>query len=126
VIDTSSPPKWRTTMAKYYGNGRERLSGFSCDSIGAFFQSRAILTTRNDTVTEVNDWYPGKNDGRNQIYEAIDSVDTGEGETTNPIEFLRAQNPSSLPPAKLKLKIGAPIILRNLFPQKASATAPGW
>jgi hypothetical protein len=32
------------------------------------------------------------------------------------IEFLRAQNPSGLPPARLKLKIGAPIIcLRNLF-----------
>ena len=45
----------------------------------------------------------------------------GNGEpdqTTIPMEFLRAQNPSSLPPAKLKLKVGCPIILlRNLFPE---------
>jgi hypothetical protein len=33
------------------------------------------------------------------------------------IEFLRAQNPSGLPPARLELKIETPIIcLRNLFP----------
>jgi len=55
--------------------------------------------------------------GEMKIYEAIDSVDTREEGAIIPIEFLRAQNPSSLPPAKLKLKVGAPIILlRNLFP----------
>jgi ATP-dependent DNA helicase PIF1 len=35
------------------------------------------------------------------------------------IEFLRAQNPSELPSARLELKIGAPVIcLRNLFPRE--------
>jgi PIF1-like helicase len=35
------------------------------------------------------------------------------------IEFLRAQNPSGLPPTRLELKIGTPVIcLRNLFPRE--------
>jgi hypothetical protein len=34
-------------------------------------------------------------------------------------EFLRAQNPSGLPPTRLELKIGALMIcLRNLFPRE--------
>jgi hypothetical protein len=86
----------------------------------AFFQDRAILTTRNDTVAQINDCILERMAGDTRTYEATDSVDVGEGEpnqTTIPIEFLRAQNPSSLPPAKLKLKVGCPIILlRNLFP----------
>jgi hypothetical protein len=82
-----------------------------------YFQSRVILTTRNDTVADINNRILTRMTGEIRIYEAIDSVDTKEEETTTPIEFLRAQNPSSLPPAKLKLKVGAPIILlRNLFP----------
>lgn len=82
-----------------------------------YFQSRVILTTRNDTVADINNRILARMTGEMKIYETIDSVDTREEETTIPIEFLRAQNPSSLPPAKLKLKIGAPImVLRNLFP----------
>ena len=82
-----------------------------------YFQSRVILTIRNKTVADINDRILSRMMRETKIYEAIDSVDTSEEETTIPIEFLRAQNPSSLPPAKLKLKIGAPIILlRNLFP----------
>ena len=82
-----------------------------------YFQNRVILTTLNDTVADINDRILPWMAGETRVYEGIDSVDTGEEESTIPIEFLRAQNPSSLPPAKLKLKVGTPIILlRNLFP----------
>jgi ATP-dependent DNA helicase PIF1 len=81
-----------------------------------YFQRRAILTTRNDTVADINDRILARMTGESKSYEGIDSVDIREEETMIPIEFLRAQNPSSLPPAKLKLKVGALIILlRNLF-----------
>jgi hypothetical protein len=82
-----------------------------------YFQNRVILTTLNDTVADINDRILARMVGETRVYQGIDSVDTGEEETTIPIEFLRAQNPSDLPPEKLKLKVGAPIILlRNLFP----------
>ena len=82
-----------------------------------YFQNRAILTTRNDTVADINDRILARMTGETKIYEGVDSLDTKEEEAAVPIEFLRSQNPSSLPPSKLKLKIGAPImLLRNLFP----------
>jgi hypothetical protein len=57
------------------------------------------------------------------VYDIIDFISFNTMEEDNrpdiSIEFLRAQNPSGLPPAQLELKIGAPIIyFRNLFPRK--------
>jgi ATP-dependent DNA helicase PIF1 len=61
--------------------------------------------------------------GETRVYDAIDSINFNIIEKGNrpniSIEFLRAQNPSGLPPARLELKIGAPVIcLRNLFPRE--------
>jgi hypothetical protein len=58
--------------------------------------------------------------GETRVYDTVNFInfDTME-ESSRPdisIEFLRAQNPSGLPPARLELKIGASIIcFRNLY-----------
>jgi ATP-dependent DNA helicase PIF1 len=61
--------------------------------------------------------------GETRVYNTVDSISFDTMEEDNrpdiSIEFLRAQNPSGLPPARLELKIGISIIcLRNLFPKK--------
>jgi ATP-dependent DNA helicase PIF1 len=62
--------------------------------------------------------------GETRVYDIVDfiSFDTmkEEGNRSNiSIEFLRAQNPSGLPPARLELKIGTSVIcFRNLFPRE--------
>jgi hypothetical protein len=58
--------------------------------------------------------------GETRVYNTINFINFNtmkKGNKSNiSIEFLRAQNPSGLPPARLKLKIGIPVIyLRNLF-----------
>jgi len=67
--------------------------------------------------------------GETKTHEATDSADAGEGETdptTIPIEFLRAQNPSSLPLAKLKLKMEPQLFYCAIYSRrKAFATVPG-
>lgn len=50
-------------------------------------------------------------------YDSIDSVDINKDGTDHiPQEFLRSQTPSGLPPSRLNLKVGTPIILLcNLY-----------
>jgi hypothetical protein len=87
----------------------------------SFFRDRAILTIKNDTVADINVRILTRLAGETRVYDTVNSIsfDTMEEEGNRPnisIEFLRAQNPSGLPPARLELKIGAPVIcLRNLF-----------
>ena len=89
-----------------------------------FFRDRVILITKNDTVTDINVRILTRLAGETRVYDTVDfiSFNTMEEEGNRPdisIEFLRAQNPSGLPPARLELKIGAPVIcLRNLFLKK--------
>jgi hypothetical protein len=90
----------------------------------SFFRDRAILTIKNDTVADINVRILTRLAGETRVYDAINSIsfDTMEEKDNRPdisIEFLRAQNPSGLPPARLELKIGASVIcLRNLFPRE--------
>ena len=83
-----------------------------------FFQDCVILTFRNDVVAEFNESLLMKLPGEVHTYDSVDSVDINEDETDHiPQEFLRSQILSGLPPSKLNLKVGAPIILlRNLYP----------
>ena len=85
------------------------------------FRDRAIPTVRNDTVTEINNYILNRVTGTvTDFY----SVDTVEANTTNsdssqeppPAELLQIFNPPSLLPSKLRVKVGAPVILlRNLY-----------
>jgi ATP-dependent DNA helicase PIF1 len=89
----------------------------------SFFRDRAILTIKNDTVTDINVRILTRLTGETRVYDTINSIsfDTiEEGSKPNVfIEFLRAQNPSELPSARLELKIRALVIcLRNLFLRK--------
>ena len=56
--------------------------------------------------------------GEVHTYDSVDSVNINQDETDHILqEFLRSQMPSVLPPSRLNLKVGAPIILlRNLYP----------
>jgi hypothetical protein len=85
-----------------------------------FFRDRAILTTKNDIVADINVRILTRLAGETRVYNTVNSISFNTMEENNRpnifIEFLRAQNPSGLPPARLELKIGTPVIyLRNLF-----------
>nr|KAJ0216741.1 hypothetical protein LSAT_V11C300144770 [Lactuca sativa] len=78
--------------------------------------SHAILSTRNDSVDEINDYLIGRFHGEEQIYysfdEAVDDINN-----FYPVVFLNTLSVSGLPPHYLRLKVGCPIILlRNLDP----------
>jgi hypothetical protein len=89
----------------------------------SFFRNRAILTTKNDTVADINVRILTRLAGETRVYDTVNSINFNTMEKSNrpdiSIEFLRAQNPSGLPPARLKLKIGILVIcFRNLFLRK--------
>jgi hypothetical protein len=98
-----------------------QLQGITRDT--SFFRNRAILTTKNDTMADINVRILTRLAGETRVYDTIDSISFDTMKKGNrpdiSIEFLRAQNPSGLPPARLELKIGAPVIcFRNLFPRE--------
>jgi hypothetical protein len=88
------------------------------------FCDRAILTVRNDTVAEINDDVLGRLIGTATDFYSVDEVkaDTADADSLQeapPAELLQTFNPPSLPPSKLRLKVGAPVILlRNLYPKE--------
>jgi ATP-dependent DNA helicase PIF1 len=88
-----------------------------------FFRDRAILTTKNDIIADVNVRILTRLVGETRVYDAVNFISFDimkEGSRPDiSIEFLRAQNPSGLSPARLELKIGILIIcFRNLFFRK--------
>jgi len=85
------------------------------------FQSRGILSTRCDLVAGTNDDVLALMPGSETQQFTVDTVqdcEVGDNEDLAiPPEVLRSLRLSSLPPAVLKLKVGAPILLlRNLQP----------
>jgi hypothetical protein len=87
-----------------------------------FFARRTILSVRNDTVAEINARILSTLRGQMHEFHAVDTAASTDGgilaDQLNP-EFLATLSPSGFPPAKLQLKIGAPIILlRNLNPRQ--------
>jgi len=78
-------------------------------------RERAILAPKNDSVTSINNKILSMFQAHQQTYLSIDNLTDQDNVIDIPIEFLNSLNPSGLPPHKLDLKIGAPIILmRNL------------
>ena len=83
-----------------------------------------ILCPLNASVTSINDKIIEEVPGSSMTYLSVDSSLTEDGQSTYPVEFLNTIDIGCLPPHKLKLKIGTPIIiLRNLrYPTMVNGT----
>ncbi|KAG5251167.1 ATP-dependent DNA helicase [Salix suchowensis] len=87
-----------------------------------YFKDRAIITPKNITVTEINNFILGVTHGPQRIYLSSDSIDASSSENDNinllyPLEFINQLEFNGVPSHILALKIGAPImLLRNLSP----------
>ncbi|XP_076928917.1 uncharacterized protein LOC143593057 [Bidens hawaiensis] len=83
-----------------------------------YIASRAILSTRNESVDDINDQMLDNFQVEEHVIYSFDEV-VDDKHHFYPIEFLNALNVSGLPPHKLRLKIGCPIILlRNMDPSR--------
>ena len=80
--------------------------------------ARGILATKNTTVDILNDKIMEELPGETITLRSVDSVADDNNATLYSPEFLNSLNISGLPPHKMNLKNGAPImLLRNLDPQ---------
>jgi ATP-dependent DNA helicase PIF1 len=76
---------------------------------------RAILAPRNDIVNVINNNIQALIPGGKQVYQSIDTMVEEDESVNYPTEFLNSLEPPGMPPHKLTLKIGTPVILlRNL------------
>ncbi|XP_010229584.1 uncharacterized protein LOC100832196 [Brachypodium distachyon] len=81
-----------------------------------YITSRAILTTKNDNVDNINMRMIERFNGEERIYHSFDSAED-DPHGYYPPEFLNTLTPNGLPPHVLKLKINCPVILlRNIDP----------
>ncbi len=95
---------------------KERLLNEHWDK---WLMSRAIICPTNKDAAEVNDILLEKLSGEEQVYLSCDKVRNEEEAHRFPTEFLNSISLPSIPPHKLTLKLGAPImLLRNLNPAK--------
>ncbi|XP_024993067.1 ATP-dependent DNA helicase PIF1-like [Cynara cardunculus var. scolymus] len=81
-----------------------------------YIVSRAILSTKNENVDEINDQLIDRFCGDEKVYYSFDEA---EDDINNfyPMEFLNSLTVRGLPPHYLRLKIGCPImLLRNIDP----------
>lgn len=89
-----------------------------------YFLERAILAPRNCDTKSINDVVLDGMPGDETVYLSADNIikedgDVNESSANVPVEYLHSLEPSTLPPAMLKVKIGCPLILlRNLDPSK--------
>ncbi len=84
-----------------------------------YIKDRAILTTKNEDVDNINNQIINMFPGEAQEFLSADSVEDKDLVHQNlySMEFLNTLTPSGIPPHKLILKVGAPImLLRNINP----------
>ncbi len=84
-----------------------------------YIKDRAILTTKNEDVDNINNQIINMFPGEAQEFLSADSVEDKDLVHQNlySMEFLNTLTPSGTPPHKLILKVGAPImLLRNINP----------
>ncbi|GAB2285533.1 hypothetical protein Dimus_039708 [Dionaea muscipula] len=88
-----------------------------------FLTERIILSARNDDVSAINSMVLDIFPGQKVTYLAADKMSDDNGSNGNPTnryptEFLNSMDPPGLPPFKLELKVGCPVILlRNISPK---------
>ncbi|EOA25096.1 hypothetical protein CARUB_v10018404mg [Capsella rubella] len=86
-----------------------------------FYQEKAILCHTDDVVDQINDYMISLLPGEEQVCYSADSIytSTPNDDMLYPLEFLNSLNPSGLPGFKLRLKVGAPVmLLRDLNPSE--------
>lgn len=90
----------------------------SINSNPKYLVERAILAPKNDHVNTINATIMDQFPGEAVEYLSADEIEEqSESEHQYPIEFLNSLTIGNLPPHKLKLKLGSPIILlRNIHP----------
>ena len=85
------------------------------------FSGRAILAVRNDSVAAINfemlSIFPSKE--TELLGTDVAKVEDAAFQDVPPVELLQSLNPPSLPPSRLLLKVGVPVILlQNLYPKQ--------
>uniref|UniRef100_A0A0A9DUN1 ATP-dependent DNA helicase n=1 Tax=Arundo donax TaxID=35708 RepID=A0A0A9DUN1_ARUDO len=82
----------------------------------SYVTTRAILSTRNDCVDQINIKMISRFQGDEMVYHSFDCA-VDDPHNYYPSEFLNSLTPNGLPPHVLTLKINCPIILlRNIDP----------
>jgi hypothetical protein len=88
-----------------------------CANDSGYFVGRAILTAKNKDVTTINNILLDCMPGRKVVYFSHDKVCEPRNFAQVPTEYLNAIESGSLPPHKLELRVGAPImVIRNIYP----------
>ncbi|KAL8600890.1 hypothetical protein ACOMHN_045028 [Nucella lapillus] len=83
-----------------------------------WLSQRAILAPTNEAVTQVNRQLLSQLPSEEQVYKSVDGV-LDEEAIHYPVVFLNALEPAGMPPHKLSLKLGTPVmLLRNLQPPR--------
>jgi hypothetical protein len=86
----------------------------------AYLRERAIISPKNDTIDEINGRVLSLMPGHEKVYLSSDALVESSKEHGNldllyPVEFLNSLQFKGIPPHKLALKIGSPVmLLRNL------------
>ena len=75
-----------------------------------YIVSRAILTTKNEHVDEINEQLFERFRGEEKVYYSFDEAEDDKN-NLYPMEFLNLLNVSGLPFHYLRLELGCPIIL---------------
>uniref|UniRef100_A0A6N2LP42 ATP-dependent DNA helicase n=1 Tax=Salix viminalis TaxID=40686 RepID=A0A6N2LP42_SALVM len=96
-----------------------------------YYRERAIVTTKNTTVAEINDFVLRITPGTKRVYLSVDSVSTSSTESDDasslyPIEYINQLEFNGVPSHELALKIGTPVmLLRNISPSIGYAMGLG-
>ena len=100
----------------------EGLVGWVFDSLSSNYQdpawiaSRSVICPTNKTVDIINGAVMNTFPGNAREYRSFDSIE--KDAHLYPTEFLNSLSPSGMPPHKMDLKVGCPVmLLRNLDPQ---------
>ena len=90
-----------------------------CIHPASYFNERAILAVRNDVVNNLNTQLLQRVPGETVELLSTDTVVDDADATECPIEVLNEISDPGLPPHKLTLKVGCPVmLLRNLAPRR--------
>ena len=81
-----------------------------------YMSARAILSTKNEHVDDLNDKMISRFPDEERLYHSFDSTED-DFQNNYTIDFLNSIKPNGLPPHVLRLKVNCPVILlRNINP----------